>query len=345
MRKLQIAIFPVFMLIALSHSGCSGDKTAKAPPSDSVAVSSPVVVDIETQLLLKDLADNGDYVNSREFPSLIKASVVYENLGQNQLILDLRTPLSYQQGHIKGAISKRFEDLPVYFESGIKPFELDRIILVCDDGQVSSYTACLLRLMGYGNVYALRWGMSSWSRKYADAGWLKGISGKYETSLEQSDHEKPAALEMPLLKTGFTTGPEISEARFNALFAEVPGKILITADEVFANPQQYFLINYERKDKYDDGHIPGAVRYKPNATLGLTAEMSTIPSDKTVVVYCGTGHNSGFVTAYLRLFGYDARTLKYGNNGFMHDKMVKQNAALSWLPFSDADINDFPVVK
>jgi rhodanese-related sulfurtransferase len=73
--------------------------------------------------------------------------------------------------------------------------------------------------------------------------------------------------------------------------------------------------------------------------------MSTIPVDKTVVVYCGTGHNSGFVTAYLRLFGYDARTLKYGNNGFMHDRMVKQNAALSWLPFSDADINDFPVVQ
>jgi rhodanese-related sulfurtransferase len=345
MKKLQIAIFPFFTLIALSYTGCSGDKTTKVPLSDSVAVAAPVVVDHETQLLLKDLADNGDYVNSREFPSLIKASVVYENLGLKQLVIDLRSPLSYQQGHIKGAVSKRFEDLPTYFETGIKPFELDKIILVCDDGQVSSYTACLLRLMGYGNIYALRWGMSAWSRKYADTGWLRGISGKYESSLEQSAHEKPVPMEMPLLKTGLTTGPEISASRFKALFVEGTGKVLITADEVFANPQQYFVINYERKDKYDDGHIPGAVRYKPNATLGLTAEMSTIPSDKTVVVYCGTGHNSGFVTAYLRLFGYDATTLKYGNNGFMHDKMVKQNAALSWLPFSDADINDFPVVK
>jgi rhodanese-related sulfurtransferase len=345
MKKIQITVLPVFLLITLFSTGCSGDKTAKAPQSDSAAVTVPVVVDTETQLLLKDLADNGDYVNSREFPSLIKASVVYEGLGPGQLVIDLRSPLSYQQGHIKGAVSKRFEDLPGYFETGIKPFELDKIILVCDDGQISSYSACLLRLMGYGNVYAMRWGMSSWNRDLAEKGWLKGISGKYESGLEQAAHEKPVAVEMPVLKTGLTAGPEISEARFKSLFAEGTDRVLVTADEVFANPQQYYVINYERKDKYDDGHIPGAVRYKPNATLGLTAEMSTIPANGAVVVYCGTGHNSGFVTAYLRLFGYNARTLKYGNNGFMHDKMVKQNAALSWLPFSDADINDFPVVK
>ena len=116
-------------------------------------------------------------------------------------------------------------------------------------------------------------------------------------------------------------------------------------DEVFSNPEKYYIINLERKDKYEDGHIPGAIRYKPEGTLGYTEEMASIPADKTVVVYCGTGHNSGFATAYLRLFGYDARTLKYGNNSFMYDKMVSQRAALSWLPFTTADVNSFEVVK
>ena len=32
---------------------------------------------------------------------------------------------------------------------------------------------------------------------------------------------------------------------------------------------KYFIINLERKDKYEDGHMPGAVRYKPEATLGF----------------------------------------------------------------------------
>jgi rhodanese-related sulfurtransferase len=137
----------------------------------------------------------------------------------------------------------------------------------------------------------------------------------------------------------------VSDARFAKVFAEGTSGVFITADEVFANPSAYSIINLERKDKYSDGHIPGAVRYKPDATLGQTDEMATIPTDKTVVVYCGTGHNSAFASAYLRLFGYDARTLKYGNNSFMHDRMLKKMQELSWLPFTEADVNNFPLVK
>jgi rhodanese-related sulfurtransferase len=200
-------------------------------------------------------------------------------------------------------------------------------------------------MMGYGNVFAMRWGMSGWNKKYADDGWLKGVSGKFEDRLESTTNEIPLPVGMPELGTGFTTGKEIGEARFKKLFEDGTGEILISADEVYNDPDKYFIINLERKDKYDAGHIPGAVRYKPEATLGFPDMMATIPSDKTVVIYCGTGHNSGFATAFLRLFGYDARTLKYGNNSFMYDKMVKEKSALSWLPFTTAESNDFPVVK
>jgi rhodanese-related sulfurtransferase len=150
---------------------------------------------------------------------------------------------------------------------------------------------------------------------------------------------------MPELKTGFLTGKEIGESRFKRLFEENPDSILLTAEQVFRDPAGYFIINLERKDKYENGHIPGAVRYKPESTLGFSDIMATIPSGRTVVVYCGTGHNSGFATAYLRLFGYDARTLKYGNNSFMYDKMVAERSTLSWLPFTLSESGDFPVVK
>ena len=36
------------------------------------------------------LDELGDYVNSRNFPSLIKASVVYQELDKNNLIIDIR---------------------------------------------------------------------------------------------------------------------------------------------------------------------------------------------------------------------------------------------------------------
>ena len=65
---------------------------------------------------------------------------------------------------------------------------------------------------------------------------------------------------MPELKTGLSTGAEIGTARFRKLFEEGTGNILITADEVFSNPQKYYIINLERKDKYEDGHIPGCCK-------------------------------------------------------------------------------------
>ena len=325
-------------------SGCTGNKAGK---KQEALINVPVNPSIgnETLLLLKDLEENGDYVNSQYFPSLIKASVVKEELGKNNLIIDLRGPEPFSKGHIKGAVNKQFKELPEYFETAIKPFEFERIILVCDDGQVSSYATSLLRLMGYGNVYALRWGMGGWNKSYAAESWMKGVSGKYENKLEVTVNEAPDPSGMPEIKSGLSIGKEISEERFRKLFEEGTENILISADEVFNDPPKYFIINLERKDKYEDGHIPGAVRYKPESTLGFTDVMSTIPIDRIVVVYCGTGHNSGFATAYLRLFGYDAKTLRYGNNSFMYDRMVKEKAALSWLPFTLAESNDFEVVK
>jgi len=339
--------FPVVLVLAIlvCTIGCTGKKEVKTEEKPVAVATEPLAVGNETSLLLKDLETNGDYVNSREFPSLIKASLVFDNLEKNMLVIDLRPAADYKKGHIKKAVNIRFEDLPTYFESGIKPFEYDKIILVTEDGQEASYTACLLRLMGYGNVFAMRWGMSSWNGQLAEEGWLKALSGEYENKLEVTDNPMPPAKGMPELSTGKPTGEEIGSTRFAELFKAGTSQIMIDADEVFAHPEKYYIINYERKDKYQHGHIPGAVRYKPDATLGIISEMATIPQDKPVVVYCGSGHNSGFVTAYLRLFGYDAKTLSFGNNGFMYNKMVEQKTAMSWLPFTKAEAHDYPVVK
>ncbi len=341
-----------FLVVAtaiLFLAGCAGSSTKKVneqtPVVQKAQQKEPLVIGNETKLLLKDLAENGDYVNGRNFPSLIKASSVFDELGNNNLIVDIRSKEEFTSGHIQGAINKDFSSLPEYFVSGIKPFEYKRIIIVSSDGQVASYTASLLRLMGYGNVYALRWGMSGWNTSSAQKGWLAGCSSDFQDQLEETINNKPIAKEMPQLKTDKTSGEEIGTARFQQLFSEDLSKVMVNSSDVFADPSAYYVMNYDRRDKYESGHIPGAVRYKPNATLSFVDEMATLPIDKTIVVYCGTGHNSGFVTAYLRLFGYDARTLSYGNNSFMFDKMVADQATLSWLPFTSEDIANYKTVK
>jgi rhodanese-related sulfurtransferase len=291
------------------------------------------------------LVELGDYVNSRQFPSLIKAESVHEGLGANQLVLDIRSEDQFARGHIQKAVRIDFSGLPAYFESEIVPFEYDRIVIVSEDGQSSSYAAGLLRLMGYGNVYSMRWGMSAWHSDFADLHWFKAIGSAFQDELVTEEFEKAAARKLPDLNTGKATGEEILLARIKSLFNEGSDIAHITAEEVFANPGNYYVMNYIRRDKYEAGHIPGAIRYKPQATLGIITAMSTIDQDKESVVYCGTGHNSGFVTAYLRLFGYDAHTLIYGNNAFMHDMMLEERTTLSYLPFTKDEIGEYEYVK
>lgn len=339
----------ILLILLVIVAACTGNNNAANNSSSAlkdipVKTSEPVIGQ-ETELLLKDLADNGNYVNSREFPSLIKASIVNDELDKNYLVIDIRDSEAYSSGHIKGAVNVSFESLPQYFSSTIKPFEFDRIIITCETGQTSSYTTSLLRLMGYGNVYAMRWGMSAWNTNFAWKGWLGGTSSDFQDQLETTINTRPAANSMPELNTGGQNGEEVANSRFETLFSEGRDIALISADKVFKSPEDYYIINYDRRDKHENGHIPGAIRYKPGATLSFISEMSTIPTDKPVVVYCGTGHNSGFVTAYLRLFGYDAKTLMYGNNGFMYNKMVEERSTLSWLPFTTAEVNNFETVK
>jgi len=343
MRHIKaILLFLPVIMFACSNPKATEDNSDSTQVSDNQA---DIAVPGETKLLLDYLNETGDYVNSRQFPSLIKASIVFEELGKKNLIIDIRNSDLFKNGHIKGAVNVNFSDIPEYFQSKIKPFEFDKIIVVCATGQYASYTTSLLRLMGYGNVYAMRWGMSAWNKETANNAWLGGVSSKYESNLETKEIAKPAAGKFPELNTKMAKGEEVLNARIKEIFKAGLDNTTISADTVFNNLSRYFVINIERKDKYESGHIPGAMRYKPNGTLGIVDEMASIPAGKDVVVYCGTGHNSAFTTAYLNLFGYKAHTLDFGNNSFMHNKMMKDKAALSWVLFSESDIGNYPLVK
>lgn len=348
MNKLKlISRFFALAFFAFIISCSSGGDKKKSTEAENIPAtkSAPVEINAEAKALLGYLDELGDYVNGRNFPSLIKAASVVEELDKNNLIIDLRGPVDFKEGHIKGAVNVAMTGLPEYFSKDIKPFEYDRIILVCFSGQISSYSTSLLRLMGYGNVYAMRWGMSAWNKKSAESTWLDVVASKHENQLETAINNKAEKVDFPTLNSGKTSGEELLTTRFNQLFEEGIVDVVISAEDVFSNPAKYYIINYDRRDKYESGHIPGAIRYKPNGTLGIISEMQTIPKDKEVVIYCGTGHNSGFVTAYLRLFGYNAKTLMFGNNSFMYDKMIKDRSTLSWLPFTEKEIGNYPVVK
>ncbi|MCB9000213.1 MAG: rhodanese-like domain-containing protein [Bacteroidales bacterium] len=330
-------------LLAVVFSLASCKPSAEPKTDTKVAEVKPKT---EVDLLLDYLAETGDYVNSRKFPSMIKPETVFEGLDSSMYIIDLRSPEQFKKGHIKGAANVQFSDIPSWFENQIKPYEYDKIVLVCDHGQKSSYTTQLLRLMGYGNVYSMRWGMAAWNKDCAgDRPWSALTGSEYSSKLETKENPAAAEGDFPVLNTGKTTGEEIFKERIKEIFAKGFSGIMLSAEDVFAHPDSFYVINYDRKDKYDFGHVPGAIRYKPGGTLGIASEMRTIPADKDVLVYCATGHNSAFVAAFLNLCGYKAHSMKYGCNSFMHDKMMEEKTRLSWEAFTEDMVMGYPYVK
>ena len=345
--KNQLRFFSLILVLFLASCTGGNKNSATQQPNSVPAIKSgePIQLNAEAKLLIDYLDETGDYVNSRNFPSMINASSVHDELDGKIKIVDLRDEETFNTGHIKNATNIAFSKLPAYFANDIIPSDYDKIVLVCYAGQIASYATLLLRLMGYDNVYSMKWGMSSWNKNFADDWWLKKVSAKYENQLEQSVNEKDTPHDFPVMSTGKTAGKEIFDARIKNLFEAGTGSIFIDADPLYENQNNYYIINYDRRDKYEDGHIPGAIRYKPNGTLGIVDEMQTIPANKEVVTYCQTGQNSGFVTAYLRLFGYNAKSLIFGNNAFMHDKMVANKVALAWSPFTNDEIEDYDYIK
>ena len=94
-----------------------------------------------------------------------------------------------------------------------------------------------------------------------------------------------------------------------------------SAATVFGNLDGYYIVNYWSATDYSWNHIPGAIQYTPKAAMKFDADLKTLPTDETVVVYCYTGQTSAHMAAYLKVLGYEAKSLVYGVNGMSYTNM------------------------
>lgn len=334
MRKLPILFIALLVSSATLLSSFTSSKTIITDPKPNPQS--------EFEILLNYLETNGNFINSDASPAFIDASEVKKNTkNPKYLLIDIRTESWFEYGHIKNAKNVKTEDLLNYFENTIKPADYDKIVMLCYSGQAAAYFTSLLRLAGYDNVYNMKWGMSAWRLDFAENSWLKNIKNDFADKLETTENLKPEKGATPVLNTGKTEAKEILKIQLEKLFA-VPYKVsIIKSPEVFENPSNFFTINYCSQDKYNKGHIPGAIQYEPNSSLTSTASLFTLPTDKKIAIYGCTGQKTAYVVAYLDLLGYDTGNIAYGANGFMY-KIVKSNG---WEAFSKKEINMYPVVE
>jgi rhodanese-related sulfurtransferase len=314
--------------IMFVNVGCSEDETT-APP---VTIN-------ESEELLKYLeGTDGGYINNAA-PAVVAASAVNTDIlaGANIAIIDVRSATDYAAGHIQGAVNVAIADIVTYYKNNNLSAKT-KVYVTCYTGQSAGLAVAALRLSGYTNVFSLKWGMCSWAYPTS---WnnAKTYGQTNPITKQMTANAKNAAGNLPTLSTGKTTGAEIFESRLATVLTEGFTQIGITRETVFANLANYYIVNYWPVAEYDQGHVEGAIQYTPKSDLKLATFLKTLPTNKTILVYCYTGQTSSQIATFLRILGYDAKSLQFGANRMFWDTMpgTKWNEATEFM--------NYPVVQ
>ncbi len=321
---------------------------------------SPVLnYELESNALLLDYMEvNGDYINSPEMPSIISVDELYNNIN-NYHIIDIRPPDEYSFGHIPGAVNISNDSLTGYINSLNSYNSSKKIVLVSSSGQASAYYTCLLRLRGFNNIYSLNFGMAQWNKSFAGT-WLNNIKdSRYLIYFKGG---------MPYLPDPSNKLPGISFAKQKGTITDkinyrIDGLIhegfinnltyvnLDTTGTMKFNGEEisnFYIVCYGQSALYyvygKVSHLPGSHPYLIGEDLKSTTKLQTLPINQKIVVYSVSGQISAFVTAYLRLLGYDAKSLLYGANQFFHSTLINYPEIFTDYVFIPADIRNYSFV-
>ena len=138
---MRFFLFPLFAALLLMACGQATTSHQSEPTAESeVEASRPI---------LKDVSND-------EFAALIASK-------PGALLLDVRTPEEWEEGHLEGAAHADYWGDEAAFEAAMNAIPRDRPVLVyCAGGGRSGLTAKELIEAGHQEVYNLEDGISGW---------------------------------------------------------------------------------------------------------------------------------------------------------------------------------------
>ena len=264
------------------------------------------------------------YVNdSADCPGVLSAQDLYDSL-DDYTVIDIRAEADYVAGHIPGAyhstLGTLVADLAAKNIPTGKPY-----VIACYSGQSAGHAKVAMEMLGYEDTKSLLFGMSSWSAATRGS-WDNNTANHLSNPETTNNNGDLVAGAFPTVLDGMDKDTVIAERVATMLNNGFKG---IAYTSIMDNLDDYFILNYFGQADYEGtgtsgvpGHIPGAYQYTPYASLGFDEMLNTLPTDKTIVVYCWTGQHSSQITAYLNMLGYDAVSLKFGSNNLFYDQLT-----------------------
>jgi len=333
MKKLSLFLIGLLLIPSLFLTSCDrGDDL-----TDGGGSTTPAFTLLKDHMLANNLDINNIIVNAdgAKFVTGAPAEEDLQAFLDKYYIIDIRNATDFNNGHIEGAKNVPFanilDEAPV---AGGTP-----ILVVCYTGQTACYATSLLRLSGYSNTQALKWGMSGWNSTTAGA-WNNNIGNPADghQNWEYTDATAPSIYGDPDISSFSTDGGEILNDRIALVISE--GFKGVVGTDVLDSPNDYYVNNYFGATDYTGfGHIADAYRIKEDLLLATNGYQGLDPEANSVVTYCYTGQTSAVMTAWLRVLGYDAYSLKFGMNG-----LYNSNSAWTSNQWSESVSKNLPLI-
>ena len=313
MKKTNLLLFVLLGLPLLFLSSCDrGDEISPENPIIEPAFDLLKKHMIENELDLNNiLSGPGGEI---KFVAGAPAAADLNTFLNKYSILDIRTAEAFNAGHIEGAKNIAFADILAEAAGASK-----QILVVCYTGQTACYATSLLRMAGYSNAQALKWGMSGWNSETAGP-WNSntGEEAKGHNNWAVNSAPDNMLFEDPEIPIYDADGGEILRQRIEA--AVEAGFKTAKGTDILNAPNNYFINNYFSDADYGNfGHVKNAYRIKEELAL-VSNGYKSLDSDKNakVITYCYTGQTSAVITAWLQVIGYDAYSMTFGMNGIYH---------------------------
>lgn len=324
--------FTVFiMLLVFAIGACEREQHSVYGP--------PIQDRSNSELLVEEIKSRDSVMSGAGFPYIIESKEVMQNIDSNYLVVDLRSESDFSAGHIKGAVNIKLSDVADFARvSGFPMYK--KVVFVCYSGQTAGHAVGALHALGYPNVYVMRWGMAGWTKKFVDR-WESNIgdiaAGNY---VKTASPKQVTEYKLPNIKAKRPSGKEMLEMRTQKMLYDSFADLLVDLNCIIEYKEDVHVLAYVSKELYDMGHIEGVIHVTPGTELN-EAFFKTLPTDKTIVVYSKDGHESAYFASYLKIMGYETRSIKYGMNSFMHSLLVENFPSEAFLPNK---VNNFPLV-
>lgn len=314
MKRFNYILLLAVLVPSLLSTSCKDDETVDANAFETLQTYMLAQnMDLDHIIKYHDATSNADI----KFVTPPPADADLDAFLAKYYIIDIRSAASFADGHLEGAqnVAPNDKDLSGVLtkasEAGDKP-----ILVVCYTGQTACFVTSCLRMYGYRDAQALKWGMSGWNAEFDS--WTGNVKNDANGHDNWSFESAPAngINEYPVINSNLTDGEAILKAQVEAVLAA--GFKGVVAKDVLDNPTNYQVNNYYSEGHYlGFGHIDGAFRVNPLNFAENTIKALNPAED--VVTYCYTGQTSAVITAYLRVLGYNAFSLKFGMNALWNE--------------------------